>query len=158
MSQTGRERGRTLGVMKFTNTITIDRPVADVFAYVADLENLPRWNYAIQQTRMVSPGPVGVGTRYHQVRTVPTRQEESLEVVELDEGRRLTVRGTLNRLPALLCYDLDHNGRTTVLSNTVELTVPGPLVLASPLATRRVKQSVAANLAVLKEILEGGNG
>jgi len=144
--------------MKFTITITINRPVADVFAYLADLEKLPRWNYAIQQTRKVSPGPVAIGTRYDQVRTVPTRQEESLEVVELDDGRKLTVRGTLNKLPARLGYDLEPVGETTVLTNSVELTVQGPLVLASPLATRHVKQAVAANLAVLKEILEGGNG
>jgi hypothetical protein len=32
------------------------------------------------------------------------------------------------------------------------------MVLVSPLATRQVKQAVAANLAALKEILERGNG
>jgi len=144
--------------MKFINTITINRPVADVFAYLADLENLPRWNYAIQQTRKVGAGPVAVGTRYQQIRTVPTRQGEALEVIELDDGRRLTVRGTLNRLPARLSYQLERDGASTVLTNSVELTVQGPQVLASPLATRHVKRAVAANLAVLKEILEGGNG
>ena len=144
--------------MQFTNTITINRPVADVYAYLTDLENLPRWNYAIQQTRKVSPGPVAVGTRYHQVRTVPTRQEESLEVVELDDGRRLVVRGTLNRLPARLDYDLEPAGRTTVLTNTVDLTLHAPLVLASSLATRQVRRAVAQNLAVLREVLEAGNG
>lgn len=140
--------------MKFTNTITIHRPAAEVFAYLADLENLPRWNYAIQQTRKVSPGPVAVGTRYEQVRTVPTRQEESLEVVELEAGRRLTVRGTLNRLPAHLEYHLESAGETTVLSNTVDLEARGPLALVSPIATRQIKAAVAENLGVLKSLLE----
>jgi uncharacterized protein YndB with AHSA1/START domain len=144
--------------MKFTNTITINRPAAEVFAYLADLENLPRWNYAIQQTRKVSPGPVAVGTRYQQVRTVPTRQEESLEVVELEAGRRLTVSGTLNKLPARLDYDLESDGETTVLTNTVDLTLQAPLVVVSFLATRQIQKAVAENLAVLREILEDGNG
>ena len=144
--------------MKFTNTITINRPAAEVFAYLADLENLPRWNYAIQQTRKVSPGPVAVGTRYQQVRTVPTQQEESLEVVELEAGRRLTVSGTLNKLPARLDYDLESDAETTVLTNTVDLTLQAPLVVVSFLATRQIQKAVAENLAVLREILEDGNG
>jgi carbon monoxide dehydrogenase subunit G len=142
--------------MKFTNTITIDRPREEVFAFLSDLENLPRWNYAIQQTRKVTPGPLAVGTRYHQVRTVPTRQEESLEVVDLEHGRRLIVEGTLSMLPARLEYDLVPQGGGTVVTNTVELDVPPPLVLVSLVATRRIKPAVAENLAVLKTILERG--
>lgn len=140
--------------MRFTNTLTIDRPQDAVFAYLADLENLPRWNYAIQQTRKVSSGPVGVGSRYHQVRTVPEHREESLEVTEYDAGRALTIRGTLNSLPAELSYALEPDGRATVLTNTVDLATRGPLTLVAPLATRQVRSAVAANLEVLKEILE----
>jgi len=141
--------------MRFTNTITIHRPREVVFAYLADLENLPSWNYAIQQTRKVTPGPVEVGSRYHQVRTVPARREESLEVVELEPGRRLSVRGTLNTLPARLDYDLDAEGDTTVLTNTVELSTSGPLNLVAPVATRRIRSAVADNLDVLRQVLEG---
>jgi len=31
----------------FENTVTIQRPVEDVFAFLADFENVPTWNYAI---------------------------------------------------------------------------------------------------------------
>jgi carbon monoxide dehydrogenase subunit G len=141
--------------MRFTNTIRIRRPREVVFAYLADLENLPRWNYAIQQTRKVTPGPVDVGSRFHQVRTVPARQEESLEVVELGPGRRLTVSGTLNTLPGLLGYVLDAEGHTMVLTKAVELSTSGPLSLVAPLASRQIKAAVAANLEVLRQVLEG---
>jgi uncharacterized membrane protein len=144
--------------MRFTNTITINRPSDQVFAYLADLENLPHWNYAIEETRQVSAGPVAVGSRFRQVRSVPTRREESLEVVELDPGRRLTVRGTLNTIPAELEYSIEPDAGTTRLRNTVDLAVHGPLALVSPLVARQIKASVAANLTVLKTILERGNG
>jgi carbon monoxide dehydrogenase subunit G len=140
--------------MRFTNTITIDRPQDVVFAYLADLENLPSWNYAIQQTRKITPGPVEVGSRFHQVRTVPVRREESLEVIELEAARRLTVRGTLNTLPALLRYELRPEGDATVLTNTVELSTSGPLTLVAPLASRQIRSAVAANLGVLKRLVE----
>jgi hypothetical protein len=59
-------------------------------------------------------------------------------------------------LPARLEYDLVPQGGGTVVTNTVELDVPPPLVLVSLVATRRIKPAVAENLAVLKTILERG--
>jgi uncharacterized protein YndB with AHSA1/START domain len=67
-------------VATFENTVMIARPIEDVFGFLADLENIPNWNYAIVETRKVSKGPVGVGTTYHQVRSVPSRSEERLEI------------------------------------------------------------------------------
>ena len=57
----------------FENTVTIRRPIEEVFGFLADFENVPKWNYAIVETHKVSQGPVGVGTIYQQVRSVPSR-------------------------------------------------------------------------------------
>src|SRR4029453_9581804 len=57
----------------FENTVMIRRPIADVFAFLADFENIPKWNYAIVETHKVSQGPIGVGTIYQQVRSGPSR-------------------------------------------------------------------------------------
>lgn len=140
--------------MKFTNTITIERPPTTVFAYLANLENLPQWNYALAETQQLTPGPPGVGTRYRQIRTIPVHTEESLEIVELTPNRQLTVQGTLNSLPAILTYTLDAADGTTTLTNTVDIHPSRPLSLLAPIALRRVKSAVAANLAVLKQLLE----
>ena len=140
--------------MKFTNTITIERPPATVFAYLANLENLPRWNYALAETRQLTPGPPGVGTRYLQTRTIPVHAEETLEIIELTPDQQLTVQGTLNALPAHLTYTLHPEGTATTLSNTVNLQAPRPLNLLAPIALGRIKSAVAANLAVLKQLLE----
>jgi Polyketide cyclase / dehydrase and lipid transport len=43
----------------FENTVIIQRPVKDVFAFLADFENVPAWNNAIVQTTKASPGPGG---------------------------------------------------------------------------------------------------
>ena len=48
----------------FENTVLIARPIEDVFAFLSDLENVPKWNYSIVETRKVSEGPIGVGTTY----------------------------------------------------------------------------------------------
>ena len=64
----------------FENTVMIARPIEDVFGFLSDLENIPKWNYAIVETRKVSKGPIGVGTTYQQVRSVPSCSEERLEM------------------------------------------------------------------------------
>jgi hypothetical protein len=71
-------------VATFENTVMIRRPIEDVFAFLSDFENVPRWNYAIVETRKVSEGAVGVGTIYQQVRSVPSRSEERFEVTAYD--------------------------------------------------------------------------
>ena len=143
--------------MKFTNTITIDRPPAAVFAYLADLENLPRWNYAISETRKTSDGPVGVGSRYRQTRTLPTRSEEAFEVTEFEPDRRLSIRGALGPFHSEATYLLAPTDDGTVLTNAMNLRPSGALRLVAPLAASRIKSAVAANLEALKQILETGD-
>jgi uncharacterized protein YndB with AHSA1/START domain len=141
-------------MMRFTNTIAIHRRPADVFAFLAQLENLPQWNYAISETRKVSAGPVGVGSKYVQTRTVPSRSEEAFEVTEYEPDRRLSISGTLGRFPTNATYLLEAVGDGTRLTNDMDLRPPGVLGVVAPLATSRVKAAVAENLAVLKQLLE----
>ena len=140
--------------MKFDNVVTINRPPAEVFAYLAQFENIPKWNYAIAETQKVTSEPVGVGARFRQLRTLPSRSEEEFEVVEFEPDRRLSIDGDLGPFHGRLTYDLDGAGGTTTLTNTVDLQASGPLSLVANLASRRVQAAVAANLGVLKELLE----
>jgi carbon monoxide dehydrogenase subunit G len=140
----------------FENTVIIRRPVEDVFAFLADFENVPRWNYAIVETTKVSPGPVGVGTTYRQTRSVPRRSEEGFEVTVFEPASRFEVQGQLGPFTARVSYLLEPTGGGTRLTNAVDLGSSGLLMLVAPLASSRVKRAVAANLDVLKQLLEGG--
>lgn len=140
--------------MHFSNEITIERSLHDVFAFVADPENVPKWNYAIVETRKTSEGPVGVGTTYRQVRSVPDRSEESFEVTELEPDRRFAIHGGLGPFVGTLTYDFEDVGGTTRLTNDADLEASGLLKLAAPIAVGRVRNAVALNLGVLKGILE----
>jgi Polyketide cyclase / dehydrase and lipid transport len=139
----------------FQNTLTIQRPVADVFAFLADFENIPTWNYAIVETRKTSPGPVGVGTTYRQLRSIPDRREEGFEVTVFEPTTRLEVHGEIGPFTATIRYLLAPVGDGTQLINVVDLeSASGVVRLLAPLATSRVKAAVAANLNTLKKTLE----
>ena len=140
--------------MRFTNTITVDQPPAAVFAYLGNLENLPEWNYALAETRKLTPGPPGAGSRYIQTRTIPVHAEESLEITEFVPNQKLTIDGTLNSFPATVTYTLNPTGNGTTLTNTITLETPGLANLLAPIATTRIKSAVAANLTELKKLLD----
>jgi uncharacterized protein YndB with AHSA1/START domain len=133
-------------MITFTNTIRVNRPVAEVYAYLSDLEHTPEWNWAITDTTRTTPGPVAVGTRYQQTRTSPAPGTETLEITALDLDRHIEVRGTLADLPALLSYDLREIDNATELTNTVALEPQGPLRLAAPVIRISIKHAVADNL------------
>jgi uncharacterized protein YndB with AHSA1/START domain len=142
----------------FQNTLTIQRPVDDVFAFLADFENIPTWNHAIVQTRKTSPGPVGVGTTYRQLRSTPSRSEEGFEVTVFEPSSRLEIHGDIGPFTATISYLLEPIGDGTGLTNTVDLQPASVAVrLVAPLATSRVKAAVAANLNTLKRKLETGS-
>ena len=141
----------------FENTVTIRRAVEDVFAFLADFDNIPTWNYAIVETNKTSPGPVGVGTTYRQLRSVPSRSEEGFQVTAFEPSSRLEVHGDIGPFTATISYLLAPTDHGTRLTNVVDLeSASGPLRLVAPLAASRVKTAVAANLHTLKQLLETG--
>jgi uncharacterized protein YndB with AHSA1/START domain len=141
-------------VATFENTVVISRPIEQVFGFLSDFENVPKWNYAILETRKVSEGAVGVGTIYQQVRSVPKRSEERFEVTAYNPPRHLEIRGQLGPFPARLSYALDALAEGTRVTNSVELELRGPGRLLGPVAVPRVRDAVAANLSKLKELLD----
>jgi uncharacterized protein YndB with AHSA1/START domain len=141
----------------FENTVTIQRPAEEVFAFLADFENIPKWNYAIEETRKASAGPVGVGTRYRQTRSVPSRSVEGFEVTVFEPAGRLAIDGQIGPFHATISYELEAVAAATRLVNTVELDPSHAMLrLAAPLAAPRIKAAVAQNLSELRLILEDG--
>ncbi len=141
----------------FQNTVTIQRPAEEVFVFLADFENIPIWNYAIDDTSKASAGPVGVGTRYRQTRTIPGRTTEEFEVTVFQPASRLAIHGQIGPFQATIGYELVSAAGATRLVNTVELEpAQARLRLLAPVVTPRIKAAVAQNLGTLRQVLESG--
>jgi uncharacterized protein YndB with AHSA1/START domain len=143
-------------MIRFAKALDIDRQPTDVYAYLADLEHTPEWNWAISSTQKVTPGPGGVGTQYRQERSVPSPAVEMIEVTRLDPPYRIEVEGKLGPFDARLTYELTATGSGTRVNNTAELEPPVPLGPLGSLFAGRIRASVAENLSVLKSLLEDG--
>jgi Polyketide cyclase / dehydrase and lipid transport len=141
-------------MIDFDNTIDIARAPDEVYAYLVDLEHTPEWNWAITSTQKVTPGPVGIGTRFRQTRSVPKPAVEFIEISALDPGQSIEIAGVLGPFQARLTYELWPSPVGTRLVNRVELSPPVPLGPVGGLLRKRVGSSVSENLEVLKQRLE----
>ena len=140
-------------MFEFENTIRINRPLAEVFAFLLDLENLSKWNYYVLQVRKRSDGPIRIGTIYHQVRKT---DEQELRITELEPNHTLTVQTVPPSSPSLeMRFTLDAEADTTLIRDAWKLETGAP-GLFERLGARRIQSAVAENLTKLKELLEVG--
>lgn len=136
--------GTELAMTSFENVVMIGRPRDEVFAFLADLEKVPRWNPAIEGTMKATYRPVRVGTTYRQVRSAPKRSEESFEITRVrppacDRGRHRALPGP-DRLRA---------GNRPGGDAIDELGgAPPPIIsrVMVPLAASQIRAAVASNL------------
>ena len=62
-------------MITFETGVRIKRPIEEVFSYVSDPLNFPRWNSAVRTLRKTSTGEDGVASRYSLERDLPGGHE-----------------------------------------------------------------------------------
>src|SRR5512143_291695 len=77
---------------KIELSIVINRPVEEVFAFLSDFENNPKWQSTSVEARKISEGPVGAGTTYQAVTTILGRRINSEQEITQYEPNRLVAR------------------------------------------------------------------
>jgi carbon monoxide dehydrogenase subunit G len=123
--------------MAVRNTITIARPIEDVFAVLTDVEQTGRWFPGDVEEHWTSPPPHGVGsTRHAVVRMFGLRSENDAVATEYDPPRRAAMRGTSPnnaRFLAELDFAAADGGTRVDVTSSFDLVglerVFGPLVL-----------------------------
>ena len=79
--------------MKIVRTVTVDRPLAEVFAYLSDFTTTEEWDPGTVSTTLQG-GDGGVGTTYHNVSRFLGRETSlTYEVLESTPPTLLRLRG-----------------------------------------------------------------
>ena len=153
-------------MIKFDLTIMIEKPVEEVFRFVAEGENGSLWNSAVKKVRKISDRPVNAGARYSMVRDLPGGSvENTYEVVEYEENKTLSIKIISGPTPFLYRYRFAPSGTGTRLQMNAEVDKEG---LVDILGTKAriapefvlagfMKEGVIENLRTLKKLLESGN-
>ena len=56
--------------------LIINQPIEEVFAFVSNSENLPRWRSTVLECKKTSKGPLGVGSTFRSRLTFLGRQSQ----------------------------------------------------------------------------------
>ncbi|MGH8958236.1 MAG: SRPBCC family protein, partial [Acidimicrobiia bacterium] len=115
-------------------SVTIDRPVEEVFAYVTDTSNDPAWHTDILEARKTSEGPIGVGTTWH-ARFKPSMgiSEGDMDVVAFEPNRMEVQRGVIGPMQPTLTYLFEPANGGTRFTRHVQIKVSGFMRLMEPL-------------------------
>ena len=142
-------------MIRFETSVRIERPVDEVFAYVSDPENFPRWNSAVQTVRKTSSGGDPVGSTYAMTRQLPGGQAENeLEITAHERPQAFAIRTLSGPTPFIYRYAFSPTDGGTLLELDAEVELPGAAALVGPLARRAVKRGVDDNFTRLKHALE----
>lgn len=139
------------------SAIHIERSPHEVFAFIAEPENLPRWDPAIQTVVRKLPGPVGPGSEL----TV-TAEEGGREVTidshvtEFEADRLFGVAATFSGVPLRLRWRLEPDGGGTRLTTEGEAELRGILALAGGYIRGIVTDRLSLAHRNLKRVLEDG--
>ena len=129
----------------FHTSLWIPRSPADVFSFVSDFRNAPRWDPRTYSAVMATDEPIGLGTRFelqgglltksvHDELPAFLRGNEALpyEIVEFDPPRVVAFRGETKTTRYHDRIQLSEDGGGTRLIYDAELTLTGLFAIGEP--------------------------
>ena len=142
-------------MIQFTIETEIERPTADVFAYVTDPERLATWQTNTVSAVQEGDGPLGLGTRLREVHRAGGRELQSLvEVSEYEPGRAFALHVVEGALPVDVRITFEPTNLGTLMRFGAHGQPTGALRVAEPILRRSLKRQFARHCATLKQLLE----
>ena len=137
--------------MKYEHEVEIERAPEDVYAFIANPENLPRWQNEVLQVRRLSD------TEFIEVRTfVGKRVESTIEVTKADPGREFALRAGAGPVHFVVrhLFEPAGEGRTRLRVLGESEGVGGLFKLGGRLLRGAVERRARDDFERLKELLE----
>ena len=138
-----------------SNTITIERPAADVFAFVADGLNGPKWRPGILDIGHASGEGVGAIWRQGVKGPGGRRIAADYEITAYEPPRRLAFKAIAGPVRPTGEYEFEEADGRTRVTFSLEVTLGGWKALVLGGQVQRTMDAEVASLGRLKAALEG---
>ena len=128
---------------RFEATVVIDRPIDEVFAFLANGENDPKFSPRVLEIAKTTDGPTGVGTVYAStVKDAGVKTRRALKLTEFDPPTRIRWAEVSKNLVTAPDggYDLAREGSGTRVTIYNVLEGHGLGKLIAPLALRSARK------------------
>lgn len=134
----------------------IRRPVGEVFAFLAHVENWTRLQPALRESeRETSRGPMQVGDTFWQTLDIPGQRVELLcKVIEVEKNERISLEYSWDQLSLDVGFVFEPLDDSTRLIARGVGRMGGFLALFEPLVNGEIDAQLKTNLDNLKSHLE----
>jgi uncharacterized membrane protein len=140
---------------QFRTSLVIRRPVEDVFTFVSNYQNSPRWVSGAFEHTKISAGPIGVGTVIRTTgRTLGLRVEATRIVTVYEPHSQYAFKSEYQRVPVTTTFRFEPTQDGTRLTVVVEGEPAGLFKAATPLMLGVIRQQFEGDLRRLKTLLE----
>ena len=137
--------------------ILVDKPVKDVFAFVANPNNMSKWNSAVVSLEQVTPGEVGVGTKFKSTGELMGRRVEGeMQITAYEPDTKCGFQVNAGPMQVNMTMTFKTVGTGTKISLNAQGNPAGFFKIAEGMLAGRVKTMMEENLARLKSVLEKG--
>lgn len=136
--------------------ILIQRPIEDIFKFINNPDNHPKFVPGMLEFKKGSPGPIeSIGTSIQGVRRFLGRRIElPYEITEYQPCTKLGMQGAMGPLRFMDGYVLESMGPNTRVRFWLEPTLTGVMKLARPFIALVGKTHAQETLTNLKKALE----
>lgn len=135
--------------------IVIDRPVDEVFDYVADQSNEPQYNPQMVRAEKITTGPVSAGTKFRSAVASRGRTAEMLiEITGYDRPHRLASATTMRQADISYTLTFEPAASATRMRWSGQVRPKGAFKLLGPLITWMGRHQEQRIWTSLKQHLE----
>ena len=136
-------------------TVTIERPLAEVFAFIANFENNALWQSGVEKAWLTSDLPLAVGATYTQVSRFLGRDIEfHFEVTRFEPDKAVELETTSGTFPVHIVRLVEPVPEGTKVTAVIEGEAGGLFKLVAPLLDRITQRQIESDYARLKTLLE----
>lgn len=136
-------------------SFVIKRPVEEVFAYLANLENDAEWRREWVESRQTSQASLGVGATFRLDGEMLGRRIPTVyEVIVYEPNRAAAWKAVSGPLPLTFRRIFESVEGGTQVTNRYEAELRGFLKLVKPLLMNMGKRQLEGDIPRLKELLE----
>ena len=133
----------------------INKPPADVFAFMSDFANDAKWQADLVSSRKTSDGPIGVGTTGQIVQKVMGQEmKNEIEVTAYEPPKRFAAKTTSGPVSFEFTTTYEDMGGGTHLTMKLTGEAKGFFKVAEGMLQKEVEKTFERDFAKLKEILE----
>jgi uncharacterized protein YndB with AHSA1/START domain len=144
--------------MATSTSVDVDRPAAEVFAYVTDPSRFSEWQNGVVDGHRHGDGPPTVGDRCVNVRQIGfAKRPVTSEITRMDPPRTWSVRGIDGPIRAAVDVNVEPlgEGQRSRVTITIDFTGHGIGKLIVPLVIRpQTAKEMTTNLHRLKQRLD----